>query len=216
MVTDHGRAYDNRQVVLAHTPCYDSGSIPCSGSFRRARSQFARISSGEAWPTPGRTAAPEAQDARQELRHPSILRPADPRDRHENALLDDPSHSSTCRSRSRRFQPRRSQTHDSETPCPSASQPGPQSGRRERDLQVTVRCSAMDSASAGWVTWFGQERLAAPDCRGPRPGGGEDKGHAERSRYLGQSVTAEPGDQGAGQHRREGHGRDYDSRSKKA
>jgi len=48
--------------------------------------------SGEAWPTPGRTAVPGAQDTRLGPRHPSIPKRADPRDRRENAQLDDPSH----------------------------------------------------------------------------------------------------------------------------
>ena len=61
-------------------PCYDSGSIPCSGSFRRARSQFARILSWRSLcPFPSELQRPGLKGTRQELRHPPIWRHDKPR-----------------------------------------------------------------------------------------------------------------------------------------
>jgi hypothetical protein len=69
-------------------------------------------------------------------------------------------------------------------------------------------------SAVGWVAWRWQERLPHSELPAARArGGGEDKG-----RWFalpGRSVTAESGDQGAGQHRREGHGVTDDSAFKK-
>ncbi len=72
----------------------------------------------------------------------------------------------------------------------------------------------MDSAKRAGYGGFWQERL--PDSELPRPAPAVAlRTRATGSRYLDRSVTSEPGDQGAGQRRREGHGVTDDSAFKK-